>query len=95
MACSNLRRSSLLACEQPSLWLHVVFDDSGGRWLSGKHIANTHLREQVAWMRGIVFDLAPESVHIHLEQMAFTHILLAPYMFEQKILRNDATCILR
>ena len=45
-------------------------------------------------MGGIDFDLAPEPVHIDLEQVALTGVFFAPNVLQQQILRDDAANIL-
>ena len=67
----------------------------GGRWLRGKIVADAHLGDDIAWMRGVSLDLAPEPIHVDLEQMAFADVLLTPYVFQQQILGDDAASILR
>ena len=63
-------------------------------WRIGEEIADTRLREHVARMRGILLDLAPQSVHVHLQQMALADVLFAPDMFEEQVLCDDPTSVL-
>jgi len=46
-------------------------------------------------MRGVSFDLTPETIHVDLEQMTFANILLAPDVLQQQILGDDTASILR
>ena len=58
-------------------------------------VANADFCEDVVGVGWIGLDFAAQPVDVHLEQVAFAHVFVAPDVLQQQVLRHDAAGVLR
>lgn len=68
---------------------------AGSRCWTGQEITYIHPGKDVAGLAWVGFQLAPQTVDGHPEQVVMTTLCFSPRLLEQEILRHNPPCMLR